>query len=124
MQVSIGRVQDPEQSVRPELHAAPGHRLVSIAVRVKNTGSTSFPDNIEASYGYVVDTDGNSYPRDLAMTNAMQKDIPVPVAPLDPKWEASRTMVFEVRTSARLTRFRLGPWPGVAARQNQEWTLP
>ena len=122
MQVSIERVQDPELSSLPELKAAPGNRLVSVAVHVNNTGTTSFPDNIEASEAWVYDTEGRRYPRDPAMSWAMQKDIPVPIAPLDPKWEATRVMVFEVRGNAPLTRFRLGRWAGVASR-TQDWEL-
>lgn len=119
MQVSLGRVEDPELSSFPALEPAPGNRLMSIQVHVSNTGSTPFPDDVETSRAWVIDDQGRSYPRNATMSAAMQA---FPAYPLEPRSEISRPMVFEVKASARLTRFRLGDWAGVSS-QSQDWEL-
>ncbi|WP_433295327.1 hypothetical protein ACQP2F_35495 [Actinoplanes sp. CA-030573] len=119
MQVSLGRIEDPELSSFPELEPAAGNRLMSIQVHVSNTGSTPFPDDVETSPAWVIDDQGRSYERNATMTAAMQA---FPAAPLEPAWEISRPMVFEVKASARLIRFRLGAWAGVSS-QSQDWEL-
>lgn len=116
--LDILRIEDPERSAFPELVAAPGNRLVSFRVRMRNTGTVVLDTAVEP-FARVSAEGGRTYPMDPRMTAALQA---FPPAPLAPTWEAERVVVFEVNATARLTALRItvpvsGPDPTAL------WTL-
>ena len=108
------RDRDPDRPAAPEIRPALGHRLVSVTVRVENTGAVPFLDDLE-SYAWVIDETGHPYAPSAARSAARQSG---PAAVLGPRARGLRTMIFEVPRTADLTRFRLG-----RAGQIQDWRL-
>jgi hypothetical protein len=118
MQISIVAVQDPELSGFPELKPATGDRLVSVTVNAKNIGTIPFIAQLQ-KYAWVADERNNWHQRDTTMTTAMAA---FPDALVEPEWEFARTIVFEVKRDAKLSRLRLTLQPGDATR-TAEWLL-
>ncbi|WP_250038390.1 DUF4352 domain-containing protein [Paractinoplanes maris] len=109
---------DPQNPSGPELEPRLGYRHILISVQVENTGDVPFMTDIE-KYSWLVDKAGNTYARDVEMTEARQL---YPATRLDAKSWVTREIVFEVKESAELTRFRLSTHPGEAG-QTQDWRL-
>ena len=109
---------DPNNPGGPELTPRLGYRLVSVIVRVENTGGVPFIDDVE-QHTWLVDENGRTHPHNTAMTDARQLH---PPARLDPRWLNAREIIFEVPGDVELTRFRLSRHPGVA-KQTQDWRL-
>jgi hypothetical protein len=78
-----------------------GYRLVSVIVRVENTGGVPFIDDIE-KYASLVDRADRTCSRNVEMTDARQFH---PATRLDPKWWNAREIVFDVQGNVELARF-------------------
>jgi hypothetical protein len=107
---------DPRNPIGPRIEPRIGYRMVAVDVQIENTGGVPFIDDIE-KYGSLVDRAGRTYPRNTEMTDARQLH---PASRLDPDSWNGREIVFEVRGSVDLARFRLSTHPGVAG-QTQDW---
>ena len=110
--------QDPDRSGVPALRPAIGTRLVAVVVRIENVGGVSFLGDPE-SHSWLMDAQGRAYRRDVAMTDSRNQHQPTRI---DPGRLDTRTVIFEVKGSAALTRYRLSLRLGVAAR-TQDWRL-
>jgi hypothetical protein len=110
--------RDPDNPAGPELAPRLGYRLVSVEVGIENIGGVPFLDDLE-NYASLVDKTGRTYSRNTKMTNARQLH---PASRLDPESWNGRVVVFEVKGSVDLARFRLSLHPGVA-QQTQDWRL-
>jgi hypothetical protein len=86
---------------------ASGHGFVVITARVLNLGVTAFPGNVETARAAVFTSDGHSFRPEPAAS------VFPPAIPVARGAFAEVTLAFEVPDDARVTRFRLGPWPGV-----------
>ncbi|MGK5685089.1 hypothetical protein [Actinoplanes sp. URMC 104] len=124
MTLSLVRILNPASPVDPDNPSAPaleprlGYRLVSVTVRVENTGGVPFLTDVER-HTWLVDKAGKAYPRNVELTEARQLH---PATRLDPASWTGREVVFEVEGGAELTRFRLSTHPG-APGQTQDWRL-
>jgi len=124
MTLTVARIANPAPTVDPDNPSSPkispmlGYRLVSVLVRVENTGGVPFIDDVE-KYTWLVDKAGHTYPRNTEMTDARQLH---PASRLDPESLNSREILFEVKGNVEIARFRLSRHPGVAG-QTQDWRL-
>jgi hypothetical protein len=109
---------DPDNPSGPQLTPRLGYRLVSVGVSVENTGGVPFLDDLE-KYSSLVDRAGHTYPHNATMTSARQLH---PASRLDPESSNGRVVLFEVKGSVDLARFRLSLHPGIAG-QTQDWSL-
>jgi hypothetical protein len=109
----------PDQPDNPALEPAIGRRLVSVTLRVENSGGVPFLDDLE-KHAWVLDTAGHAYPPDTAMTRIRNHR---PPARLDARTLTARTMIFNLKGNVELNRFRFSLHPG-RSRQTQVWRLP
>lgn len=122
MTVTVVDVADPAPTRDPygrsalEISPRIGFRMVQVDLVVENTGGVPFIDDVE-KYGWLVDRAGRTYARDKRMTGVRQLH---PASRLDPGSLNGRSIVFEVKGSVDVTRFRLSTHPGVVG-QTQDW---
>ncbi|WP_432969117.1 hypothetical protein [Dactylosporangium sp. CA-233914] len=124
MTLTVVRIANPAPTIDsdnpngPKISPKLGYRVVSVVVRVENTGGVPFIDDVE-KYTWLVDKAGHTYPRNIEMTDSRQLH---PAPRLDPGWLNGREIIFEVSGNAEIARFRLSLHPG-AAKQTQDWRL-